>query len=826
MKKPGIQGRTHAYFVLYRCLILLFFFFCMTACDRSPVSRQLKNLESKDWMMRENAARALTGCAETRVIEPLIRHLQDERVEVSFACVKALSSSTDPRTVPALLDSLESRQPGLRKAVIEALTAISGENITAEIRTCLSDTDAGVRSAAAHSLGVRNDTLCVDALIKGLADCDTQVQKACLLSLCAMPCEKTVPAILKFVGDKYAELDAETSNALHDLSLAQLDLIVDKVSSQEAAIRKGALWICGLSREAKGIEPLCQAVQDPTVRDLAIRALALCDTPGRDALLPWLSHDDHELRSAVAGQLSSAGYAPSTDEERAVFLMALGNWEQLANLGSAAVDTLVGCLDDSVPAIRSASAAALGKVGGPRAVRALSGCLGDSDTDVRLAVVSALTHIGSQSDADRAAVVDAVKPLLNEKDPVARNNAFQTIGSLGDPGAVALLSPYLHDKDSEVRSHAIEAIGPCQDASVVPTLLAVLKGKDNGNRTSAAKALAHWHEPRVVDALLACLNESFPSDSVTQAAAEALGEMKEVRALKSLMTVQGVGIDERPDSVFVQAAVKYGDAAIEPLMGLLATDSSRTRIRAAFALGQLGDKRATAPLITILDDQYAEVRSAAADALGKLDYKPVEPDAQAVYSIAKRSWEEVVTAGNTAVPILLKRIGQYSDSQMRYWPDNAVRWSMVKALGLIADKRALPILGKMLQKGDYNTVLVEALDRLGYEPQSDRERVRMWAGRNDTENLDTHWDMAKRHLLADLNLDGSASELAFRFLEDKATKELKRMMDNGAGQVIELGLNSSNPELSSAAREAAEQHGFQIMTFYGSTSSRTPSAEF
>jgi HEAT repeat protein len=66
------------------------------------------------------------------------------------------------------------------------------------------------------------------------------------------------------------------------------------------------------------------------------------------------------------------------------------------------------------------------------------------------------------------------------------------------------------------------------------------------------------------------------------------------------------------------ALARTGIAAVEPLMAALDDKDSVVRLRAAWALGRIGDERAVGKLIRTLRDGDWSVRMRAADALGML----------------------------------------------------------------------------------------------------------------------------------------------------------------------------------------------------------------
>ena len=70
------------------------------------------------------------------------------------------------------------------------------------------------------------------------------------------------------------------------------------------------------------------------------------------------------------------------------------------------------------------------------------------------------------------------------------------------------------------------------------------------------------------------------------------------------------------------ALVQLGGAAVEPLMDHATTGSDSLRYIAAQILGQIGDRRATPFLKSLLRDENRYVREQAVRALGQLDAPP------------------------------------------------------------------------------------------------------------------------------------------------------------------------------------------------------------
>ena len=102
-------------------------------------------------------------------------------------------------------------------------------------------------------------------------------------------------------------------------------------------------------------------------------------------------------------------------------------------------------------------------------------------------------------------------------------------------------------------------------------------------------------------------------------AADALGQIKDVRAIEPLIAVlKDENSSGRTQALAAGALVSIGTPAVDPLIAALKDKDSLVRERAADALGQIKDVRAVEPLIAALKDKDSLVRERAADALGQI----------------------------------------------------------------------------------------------------------------------------------------------------------------------------------------------------------------
>jgi HEAT repeats len=130
---------------------------------------------------------------------------------------------------------------------------------------------------------------------------------------------------------------------------------------------------------------------------------------------------------------------------------------------------------------------------------------------------------------------------------------------------------------------------------------------------SAVLELGRLGHDKAVDLLIEALGRC---DSVSRSAARELGRIGNLRAIRALG--EALAKPQVSQSA-AEALIRMGSPALETLLAALRHEASCARKLAAFALGEIGDRRAVEPLIQALgqDDKY-EVRTAATIALGQL----------------------------------------------------------------------------------------------------------------------------------------------------------------------------------------------------------------
>ena len=255
------------------------------------------------------------------------------------------------------------------------------------------------------------------------------------------------------------------------------------------------------------------ATGNPAARQRAAQLLADVGARGQRALIQALSEPSIEVRTAAVQLLLQL---PTPDASGALLMVAAGGGDgpRAANLRALALRALAGCLTGSEHFIvddlaelchdpdrfaRAGAAAALARLPGPAAVQALIGVLDDSDPFVVEEAARSLGRIGIPPDAFSAAMRCLERPVARAHAPLLRGFiGLLATTTLDDSGRCDQLRRIAR---SQLRS------GDSERITAALALLDTLFKKRPIDATEAAAiaALLTSRDPDVVRAALAVL---------------------------------------------------------------------------------------------------------------------------------------------------------------------------------------------------------------------------------------------------------------------------------------------------------------------------------
>lgn len=575
-------------------------------------------------------------------------------------------------------------------------------------------------------------------------------------------------------------------------------------------------------------------------------------------LVAALEDDDSDVRQKAAESLDKLGWQPKNEEQERLYFVAKKDWDKCVGLNGETVAALIGVLRDKNPQVRKKAAEALGQIENP-AIKPLVATLRDDKSEVRDRAAKALVEIGG---------VGVIQPLvvaLEDKHFYTRETAAESLGRIGDNCAVKPLVAALSDAHWRVREKAAEALGQIGDSYAVEPLVAALKDDDSDVRKKAAEALDRFGwQPKdedeqqlyfiakeewdkcvelngeTVKALVSVLEDKNPD--VRKKATETLVKIGGLRTVEPLIAA----LKHDNSNIRKEAAVtlgKIGDSqAVKPLIAVLSDRDPGVREAAVEALVEIGSVHTIGPLIEALKDRDGDVREAAAEILGKTGNPALEPliaalwdenwdvreeaaralgrlgDSRAVSSLIAVLKYESSSARQKAAEDLSKITGPVAEPFIAPFMTQSVRLriEVIKALSQIGDKRAIPALVGELQCWETGQAATQALERLGWSPQSTEDKVHFLVAKKDGNTLRQVWEQTKQVLLKDMKSDEDkiVKNALYAFIavgKEEIIKELIDMLNaKGDRTIAEVYRNCGNEELSSAAQDWAAKYKYYV----------------
>jgi HEAT repeat protein len=211
------------------------------------------------------------------------------------------------------------------------------------------------------------------------------------------------------------------------------------------------------------------------------------------------------------------------------------------------------------------------------------------------------------------AAVEALLRLAGEHDRDAATAAVESLSTIQDPEALALLIDGLSSDNPRVRRAVVQTLGSHRDLG---RLAKALNDPDLAVRLEAVYGLATFRESQALGPLRHALEDRSPE--VRRASVCALTPIKDPAVVDVLIAaVKDTDVDVRWDAIHGLESFR-DPRAVEALIGALKDEKSIVRSAAAAALGEIPDSRAVEPLKTAAKDEDSFVRNHASAALAKL----------------------------------------------------------------------------------------------------------------------------------------------------------------------------------------------------------------
>jgi len=306
----------------------------------------------------------------------------------------------------------------------------------------------------------------------------------------------------------------------------------------------------------------------------------------------------------------------------------------ILDLGKRSTKALERCLSDNVDeSNRSLCAMVLAALGDRRALPTLQTALDDWEPPVRYWVVAAL---GAMPDSS------SVKPLIKlyrRKDEKAyiRTAVLRALGTISDQHVVRFLRKELvrkpKDKDSDARPELFDALWSNRHLVARNTLIAdtrkALASDNNSLALSATLAAAELRAPRLAGALIPLMEHQWAE--VRNKAVYALGRIGDKKATKALLARLPKVRDARMLNNIAFALERLDKKSFyQSIKQVIEHKQAVIRLNAAFVLGDVKHPEGLPMLQKALQDASDYVRTSAIVAVGKLGTTNQAQRAQAI----------------------------------------------------------------------------------------------------------------------------------------------------------------------------------------------------
>jgi HEAT repeat protein len=535
-------------------------------------------------------------------LDDLVKATGDEDVRVRWHAARGIGLIGEDASsaLPLLVKLLDDREWIVAAQAAAAIALIHKDDATAST--------AAEKYAAAE-----------EALVKATVHADPRVRRSAIRAVRVLSPEPEVlaPLVCKQLSDADPSVVLPALHSLADMGDEALPLLMEAVKNPRSRYWATiALTEMG-EAAAPATDLLAKEVEEGELDEKLQAILALAAIGPKAArtaplVAKTLESQETALRFAAAFALGKLRAAEGDEPlERAAAdpdecLASVASWARAqlhpddSGLLNEAVARLRKGLDNESATIREGSAASLSDLarrlddaGKQALAKEFADLLNDADPAVSLAAGAGLIRLGG-------AAVEALRPRLT--DPASRSAVLEILAAIGPAAKPALddLLKGLSDADPVHRGEtviALAALGSDAQAAV-PQLQNILAAAD------AAPELRY-------------------------SAAYALGSIgPAAKAAEQLLRESSQSKDELMATVAVWALLKidpedktHFETAIPLLRRALRGEREMARIEAAVALGDIGPAAAGAvPILELVseDDSSKAVRSAAAEALGKI----------------------------------------------------------------------------------------------------------------------------------------------------------------------------------------------------------------
>lgn len=392
-------------------------------------------------------------------VQPLLYALQDTDVNVSSAAAEHLGSLGDARVVPDLVKAVDANQSVLfRFSALGALSVLAKPSAVPEEILRLADQDI-LRKAVFDCLGSISDDSSVALLIKGFCCQQKSARSA------------AVKALFRIYSRSGSVVRQQINDKLRAMSGSEVVTgLLNLFDNRDATLAEALIWCSAATGDVRFIPVLIESFVDERFAESALKSLKNFGPEGVSDVAAHYLEANENARSAICSLIGECGYS---------------GYSHLVG----------GALKDSSARVRRAAATAVAKLGMVSSIPDLVALIDDPDSNVSSLAVSSLQVLAL---IDRADILGIARQLGDSEISRHRRHASLLYASLGEHERLQLLAK---DEDPVVRQAAVSSIGSLRLKSSGSALVMALVDENPDVRMAAAEALGNIEDVHALDAL-------------------------------------------------------------------------------------------------------------------------------------------------------------------------------------------------------------------------------------------------------------------------------------------------------------------------------------
>lgn len=562
----------------------------LTRLGVKAVSFLIQNLGDKDHDVRKFIVDVLSdigaeiwatkkeSAAIDNIVDILIKAANDPDENVRLSAIEGLGKIGSKRVVDILLDILNKGDIALKFTTLEALGNIGKPIPMKGVYNACSD--KLLKRAAYDLIGKVGGREAIPYLIDGLKENSTSSREAAVVALKRLAASAALPL-------------HELKSHISQFTSSMIEKIASSLKSNDVNVKKGVVFVLGLSSKREAVLPLIKALSFDETIDDAQEVLIKLGEEVVDEILGVYQNQDEKVKALLCYIQGEIGSKKSEN-------------------------VLMKALKDTYGHVRASAAVAIAKINPEGALPDVMQLLQDEFDDVKNAAVDAMCAIARMSERD---VVPDILPLLSMEDPYIREKAVVILGRIAGIAEIEKVRLALKDDNPVVRKAAVHAIERCCVEEYAQDIILALADEDRDVRIAAARALGNLRTEKAAEHLLLLLEDE--DIWVKASAIESLGKIGKRSAIKAIK-----GFADNDNGMIVCAALEamakiaaQGSSAIEEIKPCVAkclfhNDSEIVKV-AIDIMERIDKEGAVNDMLPLLEHPDWDVRAQVVDVLAK-----------------------------------------------------------------------------------------------------------------------------------------------------------------------------------------------------------------